>query len=405
MIAIATREGELLKALPENTTGTFGFHPRFGIIGEKACQERLANRKRHGLHTSGDQWVCRFGIADTAGSRFQVQSIEGCRVSGGADGTWTVQSALGDFVISNKADLNPLRVAPPTVESEFGLGRSLAVVAVFLLLATSLLMIPPKTEEAEKEVPEPTTVVIHPVDAVKVPQFTSPHAELAQKPKTDGGKGGYRQDLGFLGIVGEKDLKQAIGGVPTHLENVTAGAGKGSDKGTGGEMLVGLGQGVKRTTVGNTGVAGLGGVGGGKGEGGGAGGYGGSLVASGSGAGSGRGDGKGLSSLALGDDMELDGGLDANVIKATIAKYLNQVRACYELGLRRNPGLTGQVTMNFEVGGQGMLNFAKVLQSTLGDAEVSNCISDRMMTWQFPRPVGGVNVKVKYPFLLRPVNS
>jgi hypothetical protein len=27
------------------------------------------------------------------------------------------------------------------------------------------------------------------------------------------------------------------------------------------------------------------------------------------------------------------------------------------------------------------------------------------MTWQFPKPKGGVKVPVKYPFMLRPVGS
>src|SRR5690606_30941050 len=112
-----------------------------------------------------------------------------------------------------------------------------------------------------------------------------------------------------------------IGGVPTNLENVTAGAGLGQDQGSGGEMLIGLGEGVKRTTVGNTGLKGLGGVGGGKGKGGGAGGYGDSLVGSGTGAGSGEGDGRALSSLPLSQDVVLDGGLDVSIIQASIAKY------------------------------------------------------------------------------------
>ena len=209
------------------------------------------------------------------------------------------------------------------------------------------------------------------------------------------------QNLGFLGMLGRKDLNKALGGMPTSIKNASPGAGPGGKDGSGGELLVGLGEGVKKTSVGNTGVAGLGGIGVGKGPGGGAGGYGDSLV--------GSGDAKALSKLgvaaAVSRDMTLDGGLDRSVIEATIAKYISQVRACYEAGLRRNPAISGQVHMQFEVGSSGSLNYAKVNHSSLGDSEVEQCISSRMMGWKFPKPLGGVSVKVAYPFLLRPVNS
>jgi hypothetical protein len=181
--------------------------------------------------------------------------------------------------------------------------------------------------------------------------------------------------------------------MPIALKDVSAGAGAGGKEGSGGETLVGLGAGVKRTTVGNSGVAGLGGIGT-KGRGGGAGGYGDMMV--------GSGEGKGLTSLALSQDVTLEGGLDRSVIQATIAKYLSQVRACYESGLRKNAGLMGQVSMAFEINGQGDLNYSKVARSSLGNPEVEACISSKMLNWKFPKPTGGVNVKVAYPFMLRP---
>jgi hypothetical protein len=93
------------------------------------------------------------------------------------------------------------------------------------------------------------------------------------------------------------------------------------------------------------------------------------------------------------------------VIQATIAKYLSQVRACYEDGLRTNPGITGLVAMDFQIGPAGNLNYANVARSSLGNAKVEGCIATRMLTWKFPKPLGGVSVKVNYPFLLRPVGA
>lgn len=196
--------------------------------------------------------------------------------------------------------------------------------------------------------------------------------------------------------MGRKDYKKAVGGTPIEVKDTSPGAGAGGNAGSGGELISGLGEGVRRTTVGNTGVQGLGGIGT-KGAGGGQGGYGNSLV--------GSGQGKSLSAIALSQDLVLEGGLDRNVIQATIAKYLNQVRACYEAGLRRSPGIAGQVSMNFEIAASGALNFARVAKTSLGDSQVEQCISSKMMGWQFPKPVGAVVVKVNYPFVLRPTGG
>ena len=148
--------------------------------------------------------------------------------------------------------------------------------------------------------------------------------------------------------------------------------------------------------MGNTGTAGLGGIGT-KGAGGGLGGYGNSLI--------GSGEGKGLTTMALAQDLVLEGGLDRSVIQATIAKYLSQVRACYEGGLQKKPDLQGTVAMAFQINPTGELNYSRVAKSSLGDPQVENCIATRMMSWKFPKPVGGVSQKVEYPFNLRPIKS
>lgn len=407
MIAIATADGGFLRAIPETAERVFGFHRLFGFISEEACAERLKNRKAHGLRTSRGQWLFRFKV-QPKGNSWEVAALDGCVSKALPDGRYELAASLGKFLLAPSAVLE----IPPVVsdESEKRSSRLLlwAAVAFFLFSVVLWWTSGGADEELPPPLPEPVTVqVVPPTNAVRVPAptLTSPHPELANKKTDDGGKRAVARDLGFLGLLGKKELKNAVGGIPSGLQNVSPGAGLEGDKGSGGEMLVGLGQGVKRTTVGNTGVAGLGGVGGGKGPGGGAGGYGDTLVGSGTGAGVGQGNGRSLMSLPLSQDIELEGGLDKAVIQATIAKYLSQVRACYEQGLRKNPALAGQVTMGFEIGGSGRLNFSKVAKSSLGDAQVGSCIAERMMTWEFPKPVGGVNVKVNYPFLLRPVNG
>jgi hypothetical protein len=407
MIAIANASGDFLRAIPENTEKIFGYHRLFGFISEQACAERLSNRRSHGLKVSRAEWLFRFRLQPLAGA-WKLVAIEGCSATPASNGTWELHSKVGNFLVSPSAAL--AATGAELTSDEGNLNRLLAASITLFLLFAGFLWWTGSSNQVETVVPipEPVTVkILPPSNAVRIPApaLTTPHPEIASKAKDDGGKRAVAQNLGFLGMLGKKELTKAVGGIPSGLQNVSPGAGLEGDKGSGGEMLVGLGQGVKRTTVGNTGLAGLGGVGGGKGPGGGAGGYGDTLVGSGTGAGVGQGNGRSLSTLPLSNDIELEGGLDKAVISATIAKYLSQVRACYEIGLRKNPALSGQVNMGFEIGPSGKLNFARVAKSTLGDAEVPECIATKMLTWDFPKPVGGVNVKVNYPFLLRPVNS
>lgn len=407
MIAIANAGGEFLRAVPGTAERVFGFHNLFGFISEEAAEQRLRNRKAHGLRSSRAQFLFRFRLQPKTADSFNVAALDGCTATAVGNGVWQLVTGQGTFTVAPSADMDTSHIE--LSENDDRSSRWLLIVSMLFFVFASLLWYytPTGHEEPAPPAVEPVTVTVVPANSVKIPAptLTTPHPEIASPKKDDGGKRAVAQNLGFLGMLGKKELSKAVGGIPSGMQNVSPGAGIQGDKGTGGEMLVGIGQGVKRTTVGNTGLAGLGGVGGGKGPGGGAGGYGDTLVGSGTGAGVGQGNGRSLMSLPLSSDIELEGGLDKAVIQATIAKYLSQVRACYEQGLRRKPGMAGQVSMNFEIGGTGRLNYSKVAKSSLGDAEVGDCIAARMMTWDFPKPIGGVNVKVNYPFLLRPVNG
>ena len=59
--------------------------------------------------------------------------------------------------------------------------------------------------------------------------------------------------------------------------------------------------------------------------------------------------------------------------------------------------------MNWVIGPGGGVATAKVQQSSLKSASVEGCILGKLRNWRFPKPIGGVNVKVNYPFLLRRV--
>ena len=110
-------------------------------------------------------------------------------------------------------------------------------------------------------------------------------------------------------------------------------------------------------------------------------------------------------SLPLDDEATVEGGLDRDQIIAVINRNKGQIIYCYEKGLQSQPRIGGRVAVDFVIGPSGRITRAKVAQSSLGSNQVENCMIARMKTWQFPKPVGNVNVDVLYPFELMRVSS
>jgi hypothetical protein len=390
----------LIKTLPSVAEAVFGFHHRYGFISEANAEDRELARRLKGLpYKEGKPWGFQFKILSQAAkdgaAQFVVEALSGCEAKKTQEG-WMLKTTGGTEFLLSSAPAKLERVLMASTQDERLMKRISAVIA-FLFLLVLLIPMPNQKVDEIAQIEEPVTVKIVQRDAVVVPKFQSMELPENLKKQVENKKmqRAIQQDLGFLGMLGKKNLTKALGGMPTSLKNASAGAGPGGTEGSGGEVLQGLGQGVKRITVGNSGVAGLGGIGT-KGAGGGAGGYGNAMV--------GSGEGKRLSSVPLSQDVTLEGGLDRAVVQATIAKYLSQVRACYEDGLRKRPGIQGVVGVDFEIGGAGDVLKSNVGKSTLGDPGVESCITARAKTWKFPKPLGGVNVKVNYPFLLRPVS-
>ena len=391
---VASLDGDFIKALsiPAGQK-VYGWHKSFGLIAPEDSAKRMKASQRRNAIIRRDDWVCRFKV-EKQNDDIQLIPMDGCTIKRELNG-WTVKAANREWHMSmSSSGLNTTPAALTTTDDRIIKRSLLLAMLLFVATITGLLMWTPPAEEKKEELPidaEPITVVVQKIKTVTVTAISTA-AKTLQKTF----KQAAPQELGFLGLAGRKDLSKAVGGTPVNLQG-SPGAGAGGKEGSGGEMLAGLGKGVRATTVGNSGVQGLGGVGT-KGKGGGLGGYGDVAIASGGGA--------GVSSIGISQGgVGVDGGLDRHVIQATIAKYLSQIRACYEDRLRMNPGLAGNLVMDFEINGAGRLNFSKVKSSTLGDAQVGSCVSTKMMGWEFPKPRGGVNVKVNYPFSLRPAGQ
>ncbi len=400
MITIETMDGDLVKVFKNSDNIEVGFHKLFGLISEEHAHKRMLARKRNGFEFNENNWDCKFSVISKENT-FSFKNLEGCKVLKESETVWKLLTDKGSFKISNSAGqiLEDSLILENDENSWMGRMTEITMFAIFLIIPVLMFLMPNEEieEEIKKEEKKPIAVtVVKQHQAVNISQ-KSKAIKVKPLTKAQKSKRAVQRNLGFLGLVGSKTLTNAVGGVPQKLKQATAGAGKGGDAGSGGEVLTGLGKGLKKTTVGNTGVAGLGGVGT-KGAGGGAGGYGNTRVASGEGA--------GVSAISVAsNDLVLDGGLSRYAINATIAKYLSQVRRCYENQLNKEPGLEGLVTVSFQINGTGMLNYSKVKNTTLKNSVVEKCITNKMMTWKFPKPKGGVNVNINYPFMLRPVGT
>jgi TonB family protein len=99
---------------------------------------------------------------------------------------------------------------------------------------------------------------------------------------------------------------------------------------------------------------------------------------------------------------DLDGSMDKAVIRRIVRAHINEVRACYNQGLARDPGLRGRVAVQFTIGGTGSVLSAVVGESSLRDAAVGSCVTKAVRRWKFPRPPSGGLTVVTYPFVMDP---
>ena len=102
----------------------------------------------------------------------------------------------------------------------------------------------------------------------------------------------------------------------------------------------------------------------------------------------------------VGDETFVVGALDRTDIDAYIRRNLAKVLWCYENGLKKNPNLAGRVVINFIISESGDVISAKVHRTTLGSAEVENCVAEQIKKIKFPKPKGGI-VIVTYPFVFK----
>jgi hypothetical protein len=94
--------------------------------------------------------------------------------------------------------------------------------------------------------------------------------------------------------------------------------------------------------------------------------------------------------------------LDRTVIREVIRRHEPEVKACYEAVMVQTPSPQGRVVTRFIINDNGAVRHSCVKLSTLKQPNAERCIADHILTWEFPKPLGGGWVTVEYPFTLTP---
>jgi outer membrane biosynthesis protein TonB len=96
------------------------------------------------------------------------------------------------------------------------------------------------------------------------------------------------------------------------------------------------------------------------------------------------------------------GAIDRDAVAKVVNSHLQEVYACYERALLKDPGLAGKVVLEWTIGTNGRVVATKTKSSTLRNPSVEACIMGGLKAWTFPPAKGGA-VIITYPFIFNSV--
>ncbi len=95
----------------------------------------------------------------------------------------------------------------------------------------------------------------------------------------------------------------------------------------------------------------------------------------------------------------IKGGLKKAEIARVIQRNLPRFKFCYDKQLATNPNLDGKISVYFTIAPTGSVARASVVETSMHDDTVEECVLRVMRTLKFPKPKGGGIVFVTYPFI------
>lgn len=96
-----------------------------------------------------------------------------------------------------------------------------------------------------------------------------------------------------------------------------------------------------------------------------------------------------------------DEGLTKEEVDNVVKAHIREIQRCQTLASEGSRGVEGKVAVDFVITSAGSVTGAKVGSSSVSNELLNECLVSRVKTWRFPKPVGGVNVKISYPFFFR----
>lgn len=95
------------------------------------------------------------------------------------------------------------------------------------------------------------------------------------------------------------------------------------------------------------------------------------------------------------------GYLPPELIQSVVRIGFGRIRACYEVGLGRDPKLEGRVSVRFIIERDGTVKTSSDGGSDIPDSAVRDCVVHEFLGFKFPAPETGI-VTVVYPIMLAP---
>ncbi len=99
--------------------------------------------------------------------------------------------------------------------------------------------------------------------------------------------------------------------------------------------------------------------------------------------------------------MNDEQGLLAEEVGAVIHKHLDEVRYCHDAAMVYQPNINGKLIVHFSVNAAGGVKNPSIASSTLNNDKLAQCIIGRLSKWKFPKPKGGGEVSIDYPFIFK----
>lgn len=99
-----------------------------------------------------------------------------------------------------------------------------------------------------------------------------------------------------------------------------------------------------------------------------------------------------------GEEVIKKGGIDEKGVRLALRRREPGIRQCYERALKSNANLKGRVVLEWTINEQGKVVKVLVIENTLGDPKVVECITDIIMKVRFPPAKEGL-VPVRKTFV------